>query len=238
MASTPSPSRTTRISRCTSTNCGAPSGSRATSATSSRIEFVPQSMAATRMACSVIGPPQISASAATGSAGADRPGESHDRTRTPATSQHRTRGGPGSATRRRRQCADAHGHQPGADRCRLRRRRRRSRAARRRWPPRARHSPPSCGRLAVDAGSAEIIEAVRLADTHPPVLRTHDRAGHRIDEVEYHPAWHTLMTRAVGAGLQAAPWAPDAGEQRPPAPRRRLLPLDADRVRAPVPRSR
>ena len=43
------------------------------------------------------------------------------------------------------------------------------------------------------------------------MLRTHDRAGHRIDEVDYHPAWHTLMARAVGAGLQAAPWAPDAG---------------------------
>ena len=45
------------------------------------------------------------------------------------------------------------------------------------------------------------------------MLRTHDRSGVRIDEVDYHPAWHTLMSRAVGAGLQAAPWAPDAGER-------------------------
>ena len=59
--------------------------------------------------------------------------------------------------------------------------------------------------------------------------------GHRIDEVEYHPAWHPLMARAVAAGLQAAPWAPDAGTARPPAARRRLLPVDPDRVRAPVP---
>ncbi len=65
--------------------------------------------------------------------------------------------------------------------------------------------------LAVDAGSAEWNEHARLADTYPPVLHTHDRAGHRIDEVEYHPSWHALLTRAVGAGLQAAPWAPDAG---------------------------
>ena len=71
---------------------------------------------------------------------------------------------------------------------------------------------PELRSLAVDAGSAEFIEAVRLADTHPPVLRTHDRGGHRVDEVEYHPAWHALMGRAVSAGLQAAPWAPDAGE--------------------------
>jgi len=72
---------------------------------------------------------------------------------------------------------------------------------------------PRLRSLAVDAGSPEMMETVVQADTHPPVLRTHDRAGHRIDEVEYHPAWHTLMTRAVGAGLQAAPWAPDADPQ-------------------------
>ena len=69
---------------------------------------------------------------------------------------------------------------------------------------------PALTGLAEAAGSAEIIEAARLADSCPPLLRSHDRAGHRIDEVEYHPAWHTLMDRAVRAGLQAAPWAPDA----------------------------
>jgi len=73
--------------------------------------------------------------------------------------------------------------------------------------------PPRLRTLARDAGSAEMIDAVRLADTHPPVLRTHDRAGHRVDEVDYHPAWHTLMRHAVAAGLQAAPWAPDADPQ-------------------------
>ncbi len=65
--------------------------------------------------------------------------------------------------------------------------------------------------LAVDAGAAEWAEQARLADRNPPVLHTHDRAGRRIDEIEYHPSWHRLMGRAVGAGLQAAPWAPDAG---------------------------
>lgn len=68
--------------------------------------------------------------------------------------------------------------------------------------------------LAVDAGSAEWIEHARLADAHPPVLHTHDRAGRRIDEVEYHPSWHALLTRAVAAGLHAAPWAPGAGPHR------------------------
>jgi len=56
------------------------------------------------------------------------------------------------------------------------------------------------------AGSAAAIELARLANANPPVLRTHDRYGHRIDEVEFHPAWHELMASAVGYGLHAAPW--------------------------------
>ncbi|MBP2471719.1 putative acyl-CoA dehydrogenase [Crossiella equi] len=56
------------------------------------------------------------------------------------------------------------------------------------------------------AGSAAAQEQGRLANENPPVLRTHDRYGHRVDEVEFHPAWHQLMTTAVEAGLHAAPW--------------------------------
>jgi putative acyl-CoA dehydrogenase len=44
------------------------------------------------------------------------------------------------------------------------------------------------------------------ANTNPPVLRTHDRCGHRIDEVEFHPSWHALMRTAVAHGLHALPW--------------------------------
>ncbi|KAB1914521.1 acyl-CoA dehydrogenase family protein [Micromonospora sp. AMSO31t] len=62
------------------------------------------------------------------------------------------------------------------------------------------------GRL---GGAAPAIEHGRLANEHPPVLRSHDRSGHRIDEVEFHPAWHELMGTAVGHGLHAAPWADD-----------------------------
>jgi putative acyl-CoA dehydrogenase len=60
------------------------------------------------------------------------------------------------------------------------------------------------GRL---AGGEEAQDWGRLANAHPPVLRTHDRYGHRIDEVEYHPVYHQLMTVAVEHGLHAAPWA-------------------------------
>ena len=61
--------------------------------------------------------------------------------------------------------------------------------------------------LGVLAGSAQTQEQARLANDHVPRLRTHDRYGHRIDEVDYHPAWHALMSVAVSQGLHAAPWA-------------------------------
>jgi putative acyl-CoA dehydrogenase len=57
------------------------------------------------------------------------------------------------------------------------------------------------------AGSAQAREWGRLANEHPPRLHTHDRFGNRIDEVEFHPAWHSLMRVAVEHGLHAAPWA-------------------------------
>ncbi|HEY2278739.1 MAG TPA: acyl-CoA dehydrogenase family protein [Streptosporangiaceae bacterium] len=66
---------------------------------------------------------------------------------------------------------------------------------------------PGLHELGRRAGSGQAQEWGRLANENPPVLRTHDRFGNRIDEVEFHPAWHELMTVAVGAGLQAAPWA-------------------------------
>ncbi len=44
------------------------------------------------------------------------------------------------------------------------------------------------------------------ANEHPPVLHTHDRYGHRIDEVAFHPAWHQLMRAATGHGIHSLPW--------------------------------
>jgi putative acyl-CoA dehydrogenase len=44
------------------------------------------------------------------------------------------------------------------------------------------------------------------ANTHTPVLRSHDRFGHRIDEVEYHPAWHELMRLSIASECHALPW--------------------------------
>ena len=45
-----------------------------------------------------------------------------------------------------------------------------------------------------------------LANENKPVLHTHDRYGNRIDEVEYHPAWHKLMALGVEHELHSLPW--------------------------------
>jgi putative acyl-CoA dehydrogenase len=52
------------------------------------------------------------------------------------------------------------------------------------------------------------------ANENPPRLETHDRYGHRIDEVEFHPAWHQLMRMGVEHELHALPWR----ETEKPAP--------------------
>ena len=60
--------------------------------------------------------------------------------------------------------------------------------------------------LGAEAGTAEAREHGVLANRHHPELAAYDRYGNRVDEVRFHPSWHWLMTRAVGHGLQAAPW--------------------------------
>ncbi|MEV6962540.1 acyl-CoA dehydrogenase family protein [Streptomyces sp. NPDC051207] len=64
-------------------------------------------------------------------------------------------------------------------------------------------------RLGKRAGSAEAQEWGEQANRYEPVLRTHDRYGHRVDEVDFHPSWHHLMRTAVAEGLAGAPWADD-----------------------------
>jgi len=66
---------------------------------------------------------------------------------------------------------------------------------------------PGLHELGILAGSAATQEQARLANVHKPVLRTHDSRGYRVDEVDFHPAWHALMSTAIGRGLHAAPWA-------------------------------
>ena len=67
------------------------------------------------------------------------------------------------------------------------------------------------GALGRQANSAATLDLADRAERHSPVLRTHDRRGERIDEVDFDPAYHQLMTVAVGAGLTAEPWTAPAG---------------------------
>jgi putative acyl-CoA dehydrogenase len=56
------------------------------------------------------------------------------------------------------------------------------------------------------AGRAQTIRWGFEANENTPKLHTHDRFGNRIDEVEFHPAWHELMQVGIGHGLHALPW--------------------------------
>ncbi|MDQ2077198.1 acyl-CoA dehydrogenase family protein [Marinimicrobium sp. ABcell2] len=55
-------------------------------------------------------------------------------------------------------------------------------------------------------GSAQWIQWGFLANANPPRFHSHDAYGRRLDWVEYHPAYHSLMTKALGHGLHSIPW--------------------------------
>jgi putative acyl-CoA dehydrogenase len=57
-----------------------------------------------------------------------------------------------------------------------------------------------------DVLGGEPLEWGRLAEEYPPVLRTHDRYGNRIDEVEFHESWHKMLALGVEHGLHSLPW--------------------------------
>ncbi|MBB3214303.1 putative acyl-CoA dehydrogenase [Herbaspirillum sp. Sphag1AN] len=59
-----------------------------------------------------------------------------------------------------------------------------------------------------ELGSSEVMHLAELANRHGPELQTHDRFGHRIDQVDFHPAWHALLAMLRREGLHAMPWLP------------------------------
>jgi putative acyl-CoA dehydrogenase len=65
---------------------------------------------------------------------------------------------------------------------------------------------PRIAAVGAYAGSAHAQELGRLANENGPRLRTHDRFGNRVDEVEFHPAWHELLGVAVEHELHSSPW--------------------------------
>ena len=60
--------------------------------------------------------------------------------------------------------------------------------------------------LGAICGRPDVIARGVQANENQPRLRTHDRFGNRIDEVEFHPAWHELMGVGISQGLHASPW--------------------------------
>ncbi|HLK81755.1 MAG TPA: acyl-CoA dehydrogenase family protein [Xanthobacteraceae bacterium] len=57
------------------------------------------------------------------------------------------------------------------------------------------------------AGSAETAAWAMQANENPPRLKAFDRYGRRIDEVEFHPAYHRLMALGIEAGVASAAWS-------------------------------
>ena len=62
-------------------------------------------------------------------------------------------------------------------------------------------------------GSAETIELGFSANATKPELHTHDRYGHRVDEIRFHPAYHQLMALSMEHGIHSSHWESE-GVQR------------------------
>ena len=86
-----------------------------------------------------------------------------------------------------------------------------------------RHAPDDAAaltQLGATFGSPEAFERGRLANEHPPRLKTHDRQGRRLDIVEFHPAYHECLAASFAAGLHCSTWdhlAVPGAEPRPGA---------------------
>ena len=159
--------------------------------------------------------------------GAPAGGGSHD-PREAACHARGAQPGPAPDPRRGRRSGAARGAAPGGSACP------RGGAGRARRDAGGANAERELHELGVRAGSPETQELARLANEHSPVLRTHDRYGHRIDEVEFHPAWHELMTTAVEPrAARGALAGRHTGCAR--GPRRRVLRVDAGRGRARLP---
>ena len=63
------------------------------------------------------------------------------------------------------------------------------------------------GTLGGRLGQPDTVQLGFAANRNPPLLKTFDRYGHRLDEIEFHPAWHELLGIGLKAGLHSSPWA-------------------------------
>jgi putative acyl-CoA dehydrogenase len=58
-------------------------------------------------------------------------------------------------------------------------------------------------------GQTDFLQYGVLANENPPILRTHDRYGHRVDQVQFHPSYHELMSAGMAFGIHSLPWEGD-----------------------------
>ncbi|MBI1379054.1 MAG: DNA alkylation response protein [Frankiales bacterium] len=66
------------------------------------------------------------------------------------------------------------------------------------------HELGTVGRL---VGSRSFQDDAATANTQTPTLRAFDRHGRRVDEVDYHPAYHRIIREAVAHGAHTSAWA-------------------------------
>ncbi len=62
------------------------------------------------------------------------------------------------------------------------------------------------GRIGKELADPRNAELARQANLYPPVWRSFDAQGHRVDRIDFHPAWHALMDGIVARGFHASPW--------------------------------
>jgi putative acyl-CoA dehydrogenase len=68
------------------------------------------------------------------------------------------------------------------------------------------HAAAALQSLGAQLCRPEVLDLGRQANANSPRLHNFDRSGRRVDEVEFHPAWHALMDMMIGAGAHASPW--------------------------------
>ncbi len=71
--------------------------------------------------------------------------------------------------------------------------------------------PSRFSTMGAELGRSDMQEHARLANFHWPKLHAHDRFGHRVDQVEFHPSYHVLMASALRHKLHATPWGEGPG---------------------------
>jgi len=63
--------------------------------------------------------------------------------------------------------------------------------------------------MGAEVGSDGVQDLARMANENTPTFKPFDRFGHRVDEVEFHPAYHALMELGLGHGVSSAAWTTD-----------------------------